>query len=87
MAPKKFYAVRKGYTTGIFYSWTECKKQVLGYKGSIFKSFPTLKEAEDFLKGNEISFKIESGVKINPNPKKNSKKILCYKKRIKNWYI
>jgi len=83
MAPKKFYAVRKGYTTGIFYSWTECKKQVLGYKGSIFKSFPTLKEAEDFLKGNEISFKIESGVKINPNPKKTVKKYYAIRKGLK----
>ena len=30
MAPKKFYAVRKGFKTGIFNTWSECKKLVLG---------------------------------------------------------
>ncbi len=33
MAKKKFYAVRKGYKTGVFLTWTECSKQISGYKG------------------------------------------------------
>jgi len=49
----KFYAVRKGKKTGIFSTWDECKEQVTGYKGAIYKSFKTLEEAEEFVKGNE----------------------------------
>ena len=43
----KFYAVRKGRTTGIFTSWSQC--QVTGYPGASFKSFPTRGEAQRFL--------------------------------------
>jgi hypothetical protein len=35
----KSYAVRQGYTRGLFYSWTDCKKEVKGYRGAeLFKS-------------------------------------------------
>lgn len=47
-----FYAVAKGRTTGIFATWDEAKREVIGYKGAIFKKFKTLEEAEAFLKGN-----------------------------------
>ena len=30
MAKKKFYAVRQGRKTGMFLTWDECKKQVMG---------------------------------------------------------
>ena len=49
----KFYAVRKGKKTGVFSTWDECKEQVTGFKGAIYKSFKTLEEAEEFVKGNE----------------------------------
>ena len=49
----KFYAVKKGRKTGIFLTWDECKEQVTGFKGAIYKSFKTLEEAEEFVKGNE----------------------------------
>lgn len=51
MAKTKFYAVKKGNNEGIYTTWDECKKQVLGYKGAIYKSFSTYKEAQDFLNG------------------------------------
>lgn len=41
----KYYAVKKGYTTGIFESWAECEKQVKGFSGAIFKSFKNKEEA------------------------------------------
>ena len=41
MAKKKFYAVRQGRKTGMFLTWDECKKQVMGYPGAIYKSFGT----------------------------------------------
>ncbi len=46
MANQKFYVVWSGKKTGIFYSWDECKKQVSGYKGARYKSFPTEAEAK-----------------------------------------
>lgn len=49
----KFYAVRKGKKTGIFSTWDECKEQVTGFKGAVYKSFKTLSEAEAFLEKNE----------------------------------
>ncbi len=45
----KFYAVRKGKSTGIFFTWDECKKQVDGYSGAEYKSFKTLEEAGAYL--------------------------------------
>lgn len=47
---KNFYAVRKGITTGIFQSLEECKKQTLGVKGSEYRGFPKLEQAELYLK-------------------------------------
>lgn len=51
MAPKKTYAVRRGRETGLFQTWAECQKQVIGFSGAEYKSFITLKEAEDYIKG------------------------------------
>ena len=50
---EKFYAVKKGKKTGIFSTWDECKEQVTGFKGAVYKSFKTLSEAEAFLERNE----------------------------------
>ncbi|RMY04340.1 hypothetical protein D0868_06994 [Hortaea werneckii] len=47
----KFYAVRVGTRPGIYHTWRECLDQVRGYSKAIFKSFPTLAEAEAFMKG------------------------------------
>lgn len=46
---KKYYAVKKGYKPGIYENWDECKKQVDGFPGASYKSFPTYKDAEEFL--------------------------------------
>ena len=48
----KFYAVKNGRKTGVFLTWDECKDQVAGFKGAVFKSFKTLSEAEVFLGEN-----------------------------------
>lgn len=48
---KKFYAVKCGYKSGIYESWDECKKQVNGYSGAVYKSFKSFEEAEEFMKG------------------------------------
>lgn len=45
----KFYAVRKGLVTGIFWTWEECKASVDGYSGAEYKSFPSLEQAREYL--------------------------------------
>lgn len=45
----KYYAVRKGYKTGIFCSWAECKQAVDGYSGAQYKSFTNKDDAKAFL--------------------------------------
>lgn len=45
----KFYAVKKGKQPGIYQTWDECKQQVHGFSGAVYKSFSSLQEAQDFL--------------------------------------
>lgn len=45
----KFYAVKVGLRTGIFKTWDECKANVDGYPGALYKSFKTLQEAYEYL--------------------------------------
>ena len=45
---KKYYAVKNGRKTGVFTTWDECKRQVMGFKGAAYKGFETLEEAERF---------------------------------------
>lgn len=49
MAKTKFYAVAVGRTTGIFTDWTTAEKQVKGFTGAKYKSFPSRSEAESWL--------------------------------------
>lgn len=45
----KYYAVKVGKTPGIYYSWDDCKANVSGYTGALYKSFKTIKEANDYM--------------------------------------
>lgn len=47
---KKYYAVAKGKTPGIYFTWDDCKAQVHNFPGAVYKGFMTLQEAEDFIK-------------------------------------
>lgn len=47
MAKKKYYVVWKGRKEGVFDSWTECEKQVKGYSGASFRSYPSKQEAKE----------------------------------------
>lgn len=49
----KFYAVKFGRKKGVFATWEECKQQIIGFSGAIYKSFTTKHEAEEFIKENE----------------------------------
>ncbi|MCI6498339.1 ribonuclease H1 domain-containing protein [Lachnospiraceae bacterium HCP1S3_C3] len=64
---KKYYAVRKGKTAGIYMSWDDCKAQVQGFSGAEYKSFPTITEAEAYMGGavkNSIQVENEGGVPV-----------------------
>ena len=45
-----YYAVAKGRSTGIFNSWSQCQRQVDGFKHNSFKGFSTLEGAIDFMR-------------------------------------
>ena len=62
MAKKKVFAVKRGKTTGLFYSWAECQESVDGYPGAEFKGFSAEEEAKAYLEGKETA-KIASGSK------------------------
>ncbi len=56
----KFYAVRRGRTPGIYRSWEECKKQVHGFGGASYKSFPDEESARAFIMGAEDALREQS---------------------------
>lgn len=63
----KFYAVQKGKKPGIYTSWDECKEQVNGYSGAVYKSFNNESDARKFLSsdGYEVKSKVKpSGIDI-----------------------
>lgn len=67
MGKKKYYVVKAGAKVGIFNNWPECQSSVKGYQGAVFKGFPTLAEAEEWLSdkdavtaGREISQQINN---------------------------
>ncbi|MDO4803254.1 MAG: ribonuclease H family protein [Lachnospiraceae bacterium] len=52
MAKNRYYAVKKGKKEGIFESWQECREQVEGVSGAVYKGFATREEAQCFLAGD-----------------------------------
>ena len=46
---RKFYAVKHRRTLGLYFSWADCEREVIGYKGAEHKSFRNLEDAEDYL--------------------------------------
>lgn len=52
MGKNKYYAVRKGHTTGIFEDWQACQEAVKGFSSPDYKGFLTREEAEAYLAGN-----------------------------------
>lgn len=51
---KNYYAVKIGKTPGVYSSWEECKSQIDGFSGAVYKGFSTKKEAEEYLSGNIV---------------------------------
>jgi ribonuclease HI len=51
---KAFYVVKKGFSPGIYLNWNDCKSQVDGYIGAIYKKFITYEDANNFLNNAQI---------------------------------
>lgn len=47
MAQQKFYVVWIGVNPGVYDSWEDCKQQVEGWKGAVYKGFDTRQEADE----------------------------------------
>ena len=45
----KYYVVWEGHKKGIYNSWEECKEQINNFKGAKYKSFLSLKDANNAL--------------------------------------
>lgn len=52
---KFYYAVRAGRNPGIYGTWSECERQVRGFKGAKYKKFKTKEEALNFVNDSEDS--------------------------------
>ena len=49
----KWYAVKKGYTTGLFATWPDREKQVKGFNGAVDKGLPTEVPAKEIVESWE----------------------------------
>lgn len=52
MANFKYYVVWEGHAPGIYDSWEECKRQISGFQGAKYKSFPTKEQATQAFREN-----------------------------------
>jgi len=50
MAKKNFYVVKVGRKPGVYLNWSDCEKQVKGFKGALFKGFNSESDAEEYQK-------------------------------------
>ena len=60
-----YYAVKEGRNPGIYMTWDDCKKQVMGYSGAIYKKFSNLEEANLFVNGEIVKEEKKSNKKIS----------------------
>lgn len=67
----KYYAIRKGFKTGIFTTWNECQSYVHGFSNAEFKSFHSESEAREYLNNDVTSYHEESPKKDSATALKN----------------
>jgi len=65
---QKYYVVWKGVKPGIYTTWTDCKLQINGFEGAVYKSFDSYSEASSAMNdtpwkhiGNEVKTKKTGG--------------------------
>ena len=60
----KYYAVKRGLKPGVYCSWEECSKQVIKFRGSIFKSFTSKSEALKFVSDGVVVSRVPRTVLV-----------------------
>lgn len=65
---KKVYAVRKGRQPGLYETWDDCKAQVDGFPGAVYKSFTSPEEAQVWLGDEGPSRLAEPSTPVRPAP-------------------
>jgi ribonuclease HI len=71
MLHKKWYVVWKGIESGVYDSWLECKNQIDGFEGALYKSFETQQEAIEAFRsdpGHYIKRKKPENIKSYHSP-------------------
>lgn len=56
----KYYAVKVGKKPGIYLTWDECKNQVSGFSGAVYKSFGLLDDAKAFINEDKLVTNVSS---------------------------
>ena len=56
MPKNKYYVVWKGIQPGIYHSWTDCKKQIDGFEGAMYKSFESAEVAHEAYQDNPWNY-------------------------------
>lgn len=54
-----YYAVKVGRHPGIYSTWEDCKREVTGYKGAIYKKFSQEIDALNFINEDRLDFQEE----------------------------
>ena len=52
---RNFFVVWRGWKTGVFYQWRDCKRAIQGFAGAQFKGFQTLDGAEEAFAGGNAA--------------------------------
>lgn len=69
---KNYYVVKKGFVSGIYMNWDDCKNQVNGYNGAIYKKFTNYDDAYNFLNNIKNIKKIsQNQIDVQKDTKKN----------------
>lgn len=63
-----YYAVKNGRNVGIYKTWDECKKEVLGFQNAQYKKFKNYQDAVNFIEGSDSG--VNSELQVTPNRKK-----------------
>jgi ribonuclease HI len=61
MSKSKYYVVWKGHRPGVYSSWEDCKAQVFGYEGAVYKSYNDINSAQLAYTAGPSSFKSKNG--------------------------
>lgn len=82
---KKYYAVARGKTTGVFHSWSQCKEQVHGFSGAVHKSFRRLDQAQAWLDEKSQSKTLPREAKKKTDISKGTKTAAEQTERLSQW--